>query len=423
MKKIKRLKFIVAFFIKNAYNSKEQEERKMNFIYRIFIKDYKNIEDPKVKTAYGKVSSAVGIFLNIILFAIKFMAGTIFHSVSIRADAFNNLSDAGSSIISFASFIFSSRPADEEHPFGHERLEYICSLVVSLLILLFSYELITSSVEQILHPTTMKFNLVMVLALLISISVKLFMYYYNTKYGKMINSSVMRATALDSISDVLATSAVLIALLISYFTGIQLDGFMGIVVALFIAKSGIDIIRDTMDEILGEAPDPVYIKTIVNELMSYEGVLGVHDLVVHSYGSNKTFITAHAEVSAHEDILVSHDLMDVIEKDFKKNKNIDLVIHMDPIDVDDPFTNDLRERTKAMVKNIDPALSMHDFRVVKGFTHNNLIFDVVVPFHFNYSNEELLEKLREQLPQNEDGPINLAVITLDTAYVSTISES
>lgn len=394
----------------------------MKFIYRLFIKDYQDIQNPKVKAAYGKVSSVVGILLNVFLFAIKFLVGNMFHSVSIRADAFNNLSDAGSSVISFASFIFSSRPADEEHPFGHERLEYICSLVVSLLILLFSYELITSSIEQVLRPKPLQFSLVMIVVLAISIIVKLFMYFYNTQYGKIISSSVMRATAIDSISDVMATSAVLIALIISKISGCQLDGYMGIVVALFIAKSGIDIIRDTMDNILGEAPDPDFIQQTVSELLSYDGVLGVHDLVVHSYGSNKTFITAHAEVSAKENILVSHDLMDVIEKDFKEKKNIDLVIHMDPIDTDDPFTNELRKRVKEMVKNIDESLSMHDFRVVKGHTHNNLLFDVVVPFDFKYTNEQLLTLLHERLPQNDEGVINFAVITLDSAYVSTLSK-
>lgn len=390
----------------------------MNLIFRLFIKDYKNIKNPEVQSAYGKVSSFVGIFLNILLFVIKFLAGTIFGSVSIQADAFNNLSDAGSSLVSLISFIFSSRPADEEHPFGHERFEYICSLLVSMMILLFSYELLISSITQILHPKEMKFSYVMGIVLVISILVKLFMYYYNTKYGKMIDSSVMKATAVDSISDVLATSSVLIALLVSYFTKLRLDGFMGVVVALFIAKSGIDIVKDTMNEILGEAPKSEFIAEVTSDLLKYEGVMGIHDLVVHSYGSNKTFITVHVEVSASSDIMVSHDLMDIIEKDFKKNRNIDLVIHMDPIDIDDTFTCDLREKCQKMVQEIDPALSMHDFRIVKGHTHNNLIFDVMVPFKIKYSEEELLQLLHEKLPQNENGVVNLAIITLDRAYTT-----
>lgn len=393
----------------------------MNLIYRLFIKDYKNIENPEVKSAYGKVSSVVGICLNVFLFVIKFSVGTLLNSVSIQADAFNNLSDAGSSIISFVSFIFSSRPADEEHPFGHERFEYICSLAVSLLILLFSYELITSSFSQILHPKEMEYRFLMLVVLVISIIVKLFMYYYNTKYGKLIDSSVMRATAADSIGDVFATSAVLAGLIISYFTKLSLDGYLGMFVAIMIARSGLEIIKDTMDEILGEAPDPSFIASVTSDLLSYDGVLGVHDLVVHSYGSNNTFITAHAEVSAKSNIMVSHDLMDIIEKDFKKNRNIDLVIHMDPIDIDDPYTNDLRERCFKMVKDIDERLNMHDFRIVKGHTHNNLIFDVVVPFKFQYSDKELLDLLHENLPQNENGPINYAVITLDRAYTSILN--
>lgn len=393
----------------------------MNLLFKWFVKDYKNTDDPNVKAGYGKVSSVLGIFLNIFLFTIKFTIGTLFSSVSIRADAFNNLSDAGSSLISFVSFILSNRPADEEHPFGHERFEYICSLLVSFLILFFSFELVLSSVEQIMHPTALKFDVLMIIVLIISIVVKLFMYYYNTKYGRKIKSSVMRATALDSISDVMATSAVLIAIIISHYTGVNLDGYMGVVVALVIAKAGIEIVRDTLNELLGQAPDPEFINEVVSKVLSYEGVLGIHDLVVHSYGENKTFITIHAEVSAHEDILISHDLMDVIEKDFKQNDNIDLVIHMDPVDFDDPFTNELRMRTSQAIQAIDTSLSMHDFRVVRGNTHNNLIFDVVVPFHFRMSNEDLLMEILKKLPQNDDGIKNEAVITLDSAYTTIVS--
>lgn len=393
----------------------------MNLLFKWFVKDYKNINNPKVKAGYGKVSSILGIFLNIFLFVIKFAIGTLFSSVSIRADAFNNLSDAGSSLISFVSFILSSRPADAEHPFGHERFEYICSLLVSFLILFFSFELVISSVEQIFHPTALRFDMLMIAVLTISIIVKLFMYYYNTKYGKKINSSVMRATALDSISDVMATAAVLIAIMISHYTGINLDGYMGVVVALVIAKAGIEIVRDTLNELLGQAPDPEFINEVVSKVLSYEGVLGIHDLVVHSYGENKTFITIHAEVNAHDDILISHDLMDVIEKDFKQQDNIDLVIHMDPVDFDDPFTNELRMRTMEAIQSIDSSLSMHDFRVVRGNTHNNLIFDVVVPFHFRLSNEDLLMEILKKLPQNDDGIVNEAVITLDSAYTTIVS--
>ncbi len=395
----------------------------MHLLLKLFVKDYQDIDKVKVKTGYGKVASVFGICLNLFLFAIKFVVGTMFMSVSIRADAFNNLSDAGSSLISFISFIFSSRPADEEHPFGHERFEYVCSLVVSFIILLFSYDLITSSISSIINPQPLQFDFVMLAVLLISIVVKLYMYYYNTKYGRKIKSSVMRATAVDSISDVMATSAVFVAIIISKFTGFNLDGYMGVVVALVIAKAGIEIVRDTLNELLGQAPDPEFINEVVSKVLSYDGVLGIHDLVVHSYGTNKTFITIHAEVSAKENILISHDLIDVIEKDFKQKDNIDLVIHMDPVDFDDPFTNDLRMRTTKAIQEIDPQLSMHDFRVVKGNTHNNLIFDVVVPFHFPMSNQQLLEEIIKHLPQQEDGVMNEAVITLDSAYTSIVADA
>lgn len=394
----------------------------MYFLLKLFVKDYKNIGDNKVKSAYGKVASVFGIVLNIILFTIKFIVGSIFHSVSISADAFNNLSDAGSSLISFVSFIFSSKPADEDHPFGHERFEYICSLVVSFLILLFAFELATSSVDSLLNPKPLQFDILMVIVLIISILVKFYMYLYNTKYSKVIHSSVMKATTLDSISDVMATSAVLIAIIISYFTQINLDGLMGVVVALVIAKAGFEIIKETMNKILGEAPDPKWISEMANKILAYDGVLGIHDMVVHSYGANKTFVSVHAEVDANANILDSHDLMDVIEKDFKQEDNIDLVIHMDPIITDDPFTNDLRERTSKMIHEIDPCLSMHDFRVVKGNTHHNLIFDVVVPYGFKMEKNELLEFIMDRLPQNEDGIKNLAVITLDNAYTSYLSK-
>lgn len=393
----------------------------MKILLKWFVKDYQNMQDPQVKSGYGKVASLLGVFLNVALFTMKFIVGTLFKSVSITADAFNNLSDAGSSVISFASFIFSSKPADEDHPFGHERFEYICSLIISFIILYFAFDLTFSSIDQIMNPTPLQFDMTMIFVLGISILVKLYMYYYNTKYAKLIRSSVMKATALDSISDVLATSAVLIALVISYFTNINLDGYMGVVVALVIGKAGIEIVKGTLDKLLGQAPDKEFIKEVLSKILSYEGVLGTHDLVVHSYGENKTFITVHVEVDAHDDILISHDLMDNIEKGFKANEHIDLVIHMDPIDIDDPFTNDLRERTMLAIMNIDRSLTMHDFRVVKGTTHHNLIFDVVMPFDINMSKKELIDKIVEGLPHNENSIPNEAVITIDSAYTSMVS--
>ncbi len=392
----------------------------MKFIFNLFIKNNKQLDDINVRSAYGKVSSVIGIILNVFLFTSKFLVGTMSGSVSIVADSFNNLSDAGSGVIAFISFVYSSKPADEDHPFGHERFEYVSSLALSFLILMFAFELVTSSVQSIFNPSELTFSLALVVVLVISIIVKIYMYAYNKKYGNLINSSVMNASSLDSISDAFATSAVLIALIISHYTGLQLDAYMGVVVAIMIAKAGIDIIKDTLSKILGEAPDPSFIKEIHEKVMSYSGIHGIHDLVVHSYGVNKMFVTLHAEVSAEEDIIISHDTIDTIEKDFKVNENIDLVIHLDPIQMNDSLTRILRESTIELIIAIDSSLSMHDFRVVRGTTHNNLIFDVVVPFNFKYTNEQLIQLITEGLPRTEDNIPSIAVITLDSAYSSSI---
>lgn len=391
----------------------------MKFLIKWFIKDAQNIKDSRVRDLYGRICSSVGIILNLLLFGMKFIVGTLFHSVSIQADAFNNLSDAGSSLVSLVSFFYASRPADEEHPFGHERFEYIGSLIVSFIILFFSFELLLSSIDAIMHPSALHFDALMCVVLVVSMLVKFYMYYYNSHYGKLIHSSVMKATALDSISDVMATGAILVALLISLWTNINLDGFMGVVVACIIAKAGYELVKETLDKLMGEAPSEELIECIVNKVLSYDGILGIHDLVVHSYGANKIFATLHAEVSANADILESHDLMDIIERDFKENEHIDMVLHMDPIVIDDAFTNDLREKIGTMIRDIDKQLSFHDFRIVKGPTHNNLIFDVVVPYDFKMSEDVLVKTIKERIPQNDDGVVNLAVITIDHSYTHT----
>lgn len=386
----------------------------MKLLLKLFVKDYEDTENNKVCSAYGKLASLLGIFLNIILFGLKFIAGTLFNSVSITADAFNNLSDAGSSVVSLISIIFACKPADEDHPYGHERLEYIGSLMVAFIIFMFAINLIKDSFDKILHPEHLTFDILMIIVLIISILVKLYMFLYNKKYGEMINSTVMKATAYDSISDVLATSAVLVSVVIAYFTGLNLDGYMGVIVALFVFKSGYEIIKETLDQLLGAAPDPELIKMVTRKINSYDGVLGTHDLMVHSYGPRRTFISAHAEVDSHADINISHDLMDNIEKDFMKEYNISLVLHMDPIVTDDPFTNEMRTKCAQLVASIDKSLSIHDFRVVKGKTHNNILFDVVLPYSCKLSESELLKKINQGLPQGEIP--NYAVVTIDNAY-------
>lgn len=373
----------------------------MSILIHFFIKDYKNYTDPKVRSAYGKTASIFGIFLNIILFISKLIVGVVFNSVSITADAFNNLADAGSSIIALVSFIFASKPADHDHPYGHERLEYIFSLLVAFIIMFFSFQLIMNSIQQILHPTSLDFGVALIITLVFSIVIKAYMYYYNTKYAKLLNSTVMRSTAIDSISDVAATSAVLIGLFISVSTGLQLDGYLGIVVALFIAKGGYEIIVDTFNKLIGEAPDPQFIKEIMEKIRSYDGVLNVHDIVVHEYGPQKTFVTVHVEVDSKIDILISHDRIDTIEKDFREKEQIELVIHMDPIVIHDDFVNKMKIIVMKVVKNIDPSYTIYDFRVVKGTTHNNLIFDVGVPIETHCSDDEIIDKIKEGMPPSK----------------------
>lgn len=391
----------------------------MDILIRFLVKD-RDIKKPEVKLAYGKITSFVGILLNLLLFTCKFIVGSMCNSVSIIADAFNNLSDAGSSVISFISFVVSNKPADKEHPFGHERFEYISSLVVSFFILFFSFEFFTSSIQSIFNPTVLEISQPLVVVLILSILIKVYMYAYNKKYGRLLDSSVMKASSLDSISDALATMVVLFGLLLSHYINISLDAYLGVFVACLIAKAGIEIVKDTLSKLLGEAPDDSFINMIHEKVMSYDGVYGIHDLVVHSYGSNKTFVTLHVEVSAEADILISHDTIDQIEKDFKVNDNIDLVIHLDPIQMNDEVTLELSKKTEDLLREIDSQLSMHDFRIVKGTTHNNLIFDVVVPFDLKMSHDELIRSINKGLPKTKEGLPSVAVITLDSAYSTKI---
>ncbi|MEG2685458.1 MAG: cation diffusion facilitator family transporter, partial [Erysipelotrichaceae bacterium] len=375
------------------------------------IKNYEDIKSAKVREEYGKLTSTIGITINIILFIMKVIVGTIFNSVAMVADAINNLSDAGSSIISFFSFKLSSKPADREHPFGHERYEYIASLIVSLLIFYIGAELVKSSIGKIMNPQAIEFSYIMIIVLLVAMIAKLYMYRYNIKYSKLINSSVMKATAYDSLSDVFATGAVLLSTIISPIINFQLDGYMGLIVAVLVLGTGISIIKDTCNDLLGKAPDEEFNKNLCDKICSYKGILGVHDLMIHSYGPNRTFVSIHAEVSSNEDILVSHDLIDNIERDMLEQWNVHLVIHMDPINVSDPLTNELRNKIINIISDIDTKLNVHDFRMVAGETHSNLIFDILVPFEVELDETELISNI-----SNEVTKLNknyYCVITID----------
>ena len=386
-----------------------------DFLAKHFVKNHHDLQNTQVRVQYGKMSSFVGIFVNVLLFVIKFVTGRVFHSVAITADAVNNLSDAGSSVISLVSFKISGKPADKQHPFGHERIEYLASLVVGLFILLLGLELLKTSFGKILHPDVISFSLLTVGVLLFSIGAKLWLYKFNQNLGKRLDSSMMKATAADSLSDVLATSSVLLSTIISPLLGFQLDGYMGVAVSLLIMFSGINILKEMLDTLLGQKPSEELVHQLEEYIRKYEGVLGIHDLVIHSYGPRRSFVSVHVEVDARRDILESHDLIDNIEREIARDLDIHLVIHMDPLTMDDPDVLRLRDMTAKIVSEIDASLSMHDFRVVKGVTHTNLIFDVVIPYQCPKKDPQVIAEITQKIKEKEQ---NLyAVITIDRSYV------
>ena len=391
----------------------------IKFLAKKTIKNYEEYDLPEVRKAYGNLTSTVGIINNVILFAFKFLAGTLTNSVSITADAVNNLSDAGSSIISLVSFKLSSKPADEKHPFGHARYECIASMLVALAILFLGIELIQTSIGKILHPQDIEFSWISIVILVLSISVKLWMYHYNKVYGDLLKSSIMEATAADSLSDCMATGAVLLSTILSPMLHFNLDGYMGVIVAVFILIAGGGIVKSALDELLGQAPDEELVKQIQNKILSYDGVLGMHDLVIHDYGAHRTFASVHVEVDYKTDVLKSHDMIDNIERDFKENMDLEMVIHMDPIKIDDPLTNELKALIGDILKDMNELLTMHDFRIVPGETHTNVIFDVVVPFQVKETNQELLDELIHRVREKK-GKTYYLVVTFDRAYTSNI---
>ena len=383
----------------------------IKLLIRFFIQNSEQTDAPEVREKYGILSGIVGIFFNILLFSLKFLAGLLSGAISIIADAFNNLSDAGSSIITMIGFRISTQEADSDHPFGHGRSEYIAGLIVSIIILIMAFELIHSSFMKILHPEPVSFTPIVLLILAVSILVKLYMYCYNTYISKKIASTALRATATDSFSDCLATSAVLLAMLVSHFLSVNIDGYCGILVGLFILWGGIQAARDTISPLLGQAPDPKFIQNIKSIVAQYPEVLGTHDLIVHDYGPGRRMISLHAEVPAKGDILKLHDTIDNIERRLQKELCCSAVIQMDPIMNDDAETLECQELVKGILAEIDPALSLHDFRIVKGPTHTNLIFDLVVPYQTPYSIDALKDAVKKKL--QEKNAQYFAVIQID----------
>lgn len=371
--------------------------------------------EEKKRRVYGTLGAVVGIFLNICLFTGKYLAGFFSGSIAIMADAFNNLSDAGSSFISLIGFVFSGKKPDLDHPFGHGRIEYLAGLGVSFLILLMGVELAKNSVQKILHPVSVQISTLSIAVLLASILVKLYMAYYNHAIGKKIRSATMAATATDSLSDAAATTVVLLAMLFLAVTGINIDGYCGILVAVFILAAGIGAAKETVSPLLGQAPDPEFVKEIKELVMQHEEVLGIHDMAVHDYGPGRVMVSLHAEVSGDGNIYELHDLIDRIERELKEKLHCETVIHMDPIDVGNVKTVEMKEEMVKLVKAIDERLTIHDFRMVTGTTHHNMIFDVVIPADFKLSQEELKDIIQKKVW--EKWPDYYVVIDVDTAYV------
>ena len=385
-----------------------------NFLIKKFIKDFKNTDNPSVRTAYGKFAGWVGIFSNIFLFIIKFLAGTITKSISITADSINNLSDAGSSIVSLIGFKLAGKPADEEHPYGHGRYEYISALTVAAIIMVIGIELLKTSISKIISPTDIKTSFISITILVVSILIKLWLSIFNKKIGKKINSQTLLATSVDSRNDVFSTSAVLAALLINFLLNINIDGLIGLGVSFFILYSGFGLIKETLDPLLGNAPDKEFVDYVQHKIMSYPGVLGTHDLIIHDYGPGRRFASVHVEVAAEDEILESHDSIDNIERDFLSEDNLNLIIHMDPIVTSNKMISDLRSWLNIEVKKIHSSLSIHDLRVVPVNTHTNVIFDCVVPHNVTISHKEIREEIN-RLIQNKYQNY-FAVITFDSSF-------
>lgn len=360
-----------------------------NFIVKHFVKDYEQTEQMSVRTAYGIVASVVGILCNVLLFVVKFLIGIFLHSISVMADSFNNLSDAGASIISFVGVKMASKPADEEHPFGHGRVEYIAAFVVAFLVIEVGLSFLKDTIGKITEPQELKFHMISILVLLLSIGVKLWLGLFNRKLGKKINSKVMLATATDSIGDAITTFATILSICVFRIFGVNIDAFVGIGVSLVILWAGIGIAKDTLEPLLGEAvPKDVY-NRVTTFVESYDGIIGTHDLIVHNYGPGRSMASVHAEVPNNVDIEVSHEIIDRIEREAQKEIGIYLVIHMDPIEVDNEQLDKAKEQVSSVVSILDGALSIHDFRMVDGENQVNLIFDLVVPV--SYSKEKRKE--------------------------------
>jgi cation diffusion facilitator family transporter len=386
------------------------------FLVRKFVKNFEHTEDNQVRTSYGILSSFVGIFCNILLFTAKLTIGAIMNSIAVMADAFNNLSDAASSVISFIGVKMAEKPADEEHPFGHGRIEYISALIVSFLVIQVGLSFFKSSFGKLSNPDDISFQLVPFLILLLSVGVKLWMSMFNRKLGKRIDSKVMLATAADSAGDVITTSATILSILISRFAGVNIDAIAGLVVSLIVMWAGVGIAKDTLEPLIGQAADPEVAKNIREAVESYQGIEGTHDLIVHNYGPNRSMASIHAEVPRDVDIEISHEIIDRIEREVSKKLGIFLVIHMDPVEMHDEHVLAAKAHVEQAIEERDPEVTFHDFRMVHGSKQINLIFDVLVPFSYSKdAQKQLKEYLRRRMKELDSR--YECVITVDKSYI------
>ncbi len=366
-------------------------------LVKMFIKDGENTSSPKVRAAYGMLSGCVGIVCNCILFVFKFIAGIITGAVSVSADAFNNLSDAGSSIVTFIGFKMAGKPADNDHPFGHGRIEYISGLIVAMAIMVMGVELFKQSLDRVIHPVETEFKIITVVILVGSILMKMWMAVFNRSLGKKLDSAAMKATATDSLSDCVSTSVVLVSLFISYFSGFNIDGYAGMIVAVFVFLAGIEAANDTLQPLLGQPAEKEFVDRIEAIVTEDEMIIGVHDLIIHNYGPGRIFASMHAEVPYNVDMLEAHDVIDLAEQRVKDEMGCEISIHMDPVVTDDEEINELKVMTTEVVKAIDAELKIHDFRVTKGPYIINLIFDVLAPYKFALTDEELKKRIADDI--------------------------
>lgn len=389
----------------------------MNSLFRLFIRNADNTADPAVRNAYGKFTGIFGIISNAFLFAVKLIIGLLSSSISVTADAVNNLCDAGSSIITLFGFKIAGKPADAKHPYGHARMEYISGLIVSCLITAIGFDLAIGAVEKIIIPSETNYSVISIIVLSLTVFIKLFQGFVYRTAGKKIDSASLVASSTDSINDVISTIAVVIGSIIGYTTQINIDGWLGLAVALFVIYSGIKLIIETSDPLLGAAPDEELVEKLTQKILSYDGVIGIHDLVVHNYGFGRCFASVHAEVPASTNIMISHDTIDNIEFDVLESMNIHLVIHLDPVETDNPKITELKTIVELILKAKNPNITMHDFRVVFGDTHTNLIFDVNLPFDYETNDDFFCSDITQEIRKVE--PTYNTVITIDRNYINS----